>query len=97
MFISLSAIFKNCQEIRRKRCKVQCCLYHKTNYALTSAPSVFYDVTFISVLDLHFACICLMFDIGESMISSMIYGTLYLCKSKGKVQPRTGHDGLEGA
>jgi hypothetical protein len=57
-----------------------------------------YDVTFISVLALHFAFICLMFDIGESMTSSMTYGTLYLRKGKGKgkVQPRTGHEGLEG-
>jgi hypothetical protein len=55
-----------------------------------------YDVTFISDLDLHFAFLCLMFDIGESMTSSMIYGTLYLCKCKGKCQPRTGHEGLEG-
>jgi hypothetical protein len=57
-----------------------------------------YDVTFISVLDLHFAFICLTFHIGESMISSMIYGTLYLRKGKGKgkVYSRTGHEGLEG-
>jgi hypothetical protein len=55
-----------------------------------------YDVTFISVLDLHFSFICLTFYIGESMISSLIYKTLYLRKGKGKVHPRTGHEGLEG-
>ena len=32
-----------------------------------------YDVALISLLDLHFAFICLMFDIGESMISSLIH------------------------
>ena len=55
-----------------------------------------YDVALISLLDLHFAFICLMFDIGGSMTSPMIYGTLYLSKGKGKFQPRTGHEGLEG-
>jgi hypothetical protein len=49
------------------------------------------------VLDLHFAFICLMFDIGESIISSIIYGVLYLRKGKGKIQPRTGHKDLEGS
>jgi len=55
-----------------------------------------YVATFISVLDLRFAFICFMSDIGGSMISSMIHGLLYLCKGKGKCQPRTGHEGLEG-
>ena len=49
------------------------------------------------VLDLHFAFICLMFDIGGSMISSMIYGTLYLCKAKGTFQRRTDHEGQQGS
>ena len=57
-----------------------------------------YDVTFISVLTVHFAFICLTFYIDYSMISSMIYGTLYLRKGKGKgtVHPITDHEGLEG-
>jgi hypothetical protein len=38
-------------------------------------------------------CVCLMFYIGESVISSMIYGTLYVRKGKDIVHPRTGHEG----
>ena len=49
----------------------------------------------ISVLDLHFAFISLMFHIGGSIISSMIYGTLYLRKAKGTFQHRTSHEGQE--
>jgi hypothetical protein len=45
-----------------------------------------YDVTFVSALDLPFAFICLTFYIGESIISSMIHGTLYFRKGKGKFQ-----------
>ena len=98
MFRPLSAIFKSCQSITRISCKVQCCFYYKTNSALKNVRSVFKylqsNIYFCFRSALSF--ICLTFQIGESMISSMIYGTLYLRKGKGKVRPRTGHEVLEG-
>ena len=65
MFRPLSAIFKDYQSITGRSCKVQCCLYRETNFAFTNVDHCLhiYDVTFISLLALHFAFVCFMFYI----------------------------------